>query len=728
MTIDMRISLWSAVAASLLLPAALLAQDAATGSAPAQTQATPAPTMVVPDLGSSNVVDFGLRGTSFGTGSDEARFQRYRDLRNGPTLDLFRYASDTDSRAFKVQADHVGYRDQRYSASYNNYGKLKVSFEWNQTPLFFSQETATLFTSPSPGVLLIDDSIRSGIQNNTTTLATAIGQAQPFDLRDQRHVLNLNLTYSATQNLDWHLSIRNTTKSGNQPWAGTFGFSDAVELPVPLDTRTTELGTALEWASSRGMARLGYDGSFFRNNIGTLTWDNPLRVSDSPTLGPSQGRMALWPNSNMNAVSATGMLNLPWRSRATAYLSVGNWSQNDPLIPFTINSTLPTIPLDRPTADAQARVTAMTYSFTSKPASSLWFSARYRSYDFDNRTPVFHVANTIAYDSTVEAFAEGGTSPYSVTRRTFDADASLTPVPYTALRVGYTREQINETFRTFDTTTEDTVRLSADATGVSWLTLRGVYEHARRVGSGLDEQTLDDIGEQISLRQFDISDRNSDRFSGIVVLTPLASLSFNGTVSAGKEDRPGTVFGLVSDTTHGYTIGADFVPRAAVSMGLSYDYEKYDALQVSREANPGPQFDDPTRNWTTDGADKAQTATASMDLIKLWPNTDIRFAYNYSHAESVYVYGLAPNSSLPPVVQLPAVVNTLQRGTVDIRYNLTRHLALGGAYWYDKYSVNDFALGSQTLTTLAEPSFLTLGYLFRPYTANTITARLSYKW
>ncbi len=98
----------------------------------------------------------------------------------------------------------------------------------------------------------------------------------------------------------------------------------------------------------------------------------------------------------------------------------------------------------------------MTYSFTSKPTSLLWFSARYRSYDFDNRTPVFHVANTVAYDTTVESFAEGGTSPYSIDRHTFDADASLTPTRYVALRAGYTREQINETFRTFDTTTEDT--------------------------------------------------------------------------------------------------------------------------------------------------------------------------------------------------------------------------------------------------------------------------------
>ncbi len=102
--------------------------------------------MVMPDLGSLNYVDFGARGTIFAAGSDEARFQRYRDLRNGPTLDVFRYASDTDARGFTVKADHVGYRDQRYAASYNGYGKLKFSVEWNQIPLFYSQDTATLFT------------------------------------------------------------------------------------------------------------------------------------------------------------------------------------------------------------------------------------------------------------------------------------------------------------------------------------------------------------------------------------------------------------------------------------------------------------------------------------------------------------------------------------------------------------------------------------------------------
>ena len=125
----------------------------------------------------------------------------------------------------------------------------------------------------------------------TATANVGRAQAQPFDLRlqTQRRRVQARPT-AATRQLDVNVAFKNTTKDGNQPWAGTFGFSDAVELAVPVDTRTTDLGRALEWANGRGSARVGYDGSFFRNNIDTLMWDNPLRVTDSPTLGPLQGR------------------------------------------------------------------------------------------------------------------------------------------------------------------------------------------------------------------------------------------------------------------------------------------------------------------------------------------------------------------------------------------------------------------------------------------------------
>ena len=59
---------------------------------------------------------------------------------------------------------------------------------------------------------------------------------------------------------------------------------------------------------------------------------------------------------------------------------------------------------------------------------------------------------------------------------------------------------------------------------------------------------------------------------------PQGPVTVNGTASIGKEERPRSAFGLRSNDNHAYSVGADYVPRDAVSLGLSYTYEKYDAL------------------------------------------------------------------------------------------------------------------------------------------------------
>ena len=144
-----------------------------------------------------------------------------------------------------------------------------------------------------------------------------------------------------------------------------------------------------------------------------------------------------------------------------------------------------------------------------------------------------------------------------------------------------------------------------------------MYEYTKRTGSGLDEQSLDDIGEQTSLRQFDISDFTANRFSAIVVARLGSNLSVNGNGFVGNDNRPDTGFGLLSARRRRRGLRARLHPERRGVGRRVVPVREYSALQKSRQANPGVQFDDPTRDWTTDSGDHTHTFTASADLLKL---------------------------------------------------------------------------------------------------------------
>ncbi len=250
----------------------------------------------------------------------------------------------------------------------------------------------------------------------------------------------------------------------------------------------------------------------------SLTWDNPLRFDRLARRGPGQGREALWPNSNQNSGTVTGLLKLPARSQATAYVSLGDWSQNQTLIPFTVNTALASLAA-RPahgrrqgTRDRDGVFVQHAGARTPGAERAIPF-VRLRQPDAARSTSRRRSRTTPACRrSTPGTQYHLQLQPEDVRRRrVLDADRrTARSVPPT--RATTSARRSGRSIRS-DT---DFARFSADAMGMKWVTLRGVYEYSRRVGQGLDDESLDDIGEQTSLRQFDISDQTTNRFSGIV--------------------------------------------------------------------------------------------------------------------------------------------------------------------------------------------------------------------
>jgi MtrB/PioB family decaheme-associated outer membrane protein len=803
----MRDKLIIVAAALLLIPGSGSAQTPAAPQAPGQAQASPF----------TGEADFG--GLFSTTDGDAARFERYRDERDG-VYSSISVGRENASSVFSASGTHIGYRDQRYNLAFAN-RRVKFGFNWISLPLNYSYLTRTPYSGDA-GVLSLPDGAQAAVQGptNATNDGTAVGVpcapgappaacgnaaqatqakaarsiyndlASPFDLRQRRDTAAFDLNYFATRALDIDARFSTSKRDGQMPWGASFAFNDAVELPQPLDQRTNDMTIGTTWARPKGMFRVAWDGSWFTNNIPTLTWDNPIRLTDftngltppsgpfdpsgySNGNGPGQGRMALPPNNMMNVVSATGLYKMPHRTTVNGTVQLSSQIQDEELIPWTINSVINNTPsviaafphlaaLPRQTAEAEARGVNALLNLSSRPTRYANVTVRYRYNERDVQTPTFDATEYVRFDSVPEEIEEGLSHQFDTTRHIFDANVSFTPVPWGAFRVGYGHEAVERHGRGFSDVGENIFRVSFDTFSSQYVTVRAGFDVARRRGEGFveaesgndeEEVVLGPGGTQPTLRYYDEADRDRTRGSLLVTVMPRDNVDFFVQLARGHDEymaddsvpvsRPGELFGLQETETTTWNIGLNVHPSDVVSFGTSFGRDSIDQLQLSRNANPppDPSWTDPSRNWTMDNDEKIKTFNVYLDLVRAVRNTDIRVSYDYSDSDNAYVHGgprIAALTALSQFIPLPNVENTWHRANVDLQHFFTARAGVGVGYYFEKLDIVDF----NTIDTNGPVGFapatgepridwlgsLAMGYGNRPYTGNRVVVRFLYRF
>ena len=391
--------------------------------------------------------------------------------------------------------------------------------------------------------------------------------------------------------------------------------------------------------------------------------------------------MALWPSNSFQTISAAGHTKLARRTQLTGSIAFG-WVNNDePLLPFTINSQLPQMALPRATTEAAATTVATTIGLVSRPAKDWRFSTRFRRYAYDNDMPDTPIEDFVSYDTSVGESTTGGPLQYAHARNTLDADATWTGFRPMAFTFAYTNNHNGYDFRIFESTNENVMRLMADSPAVGWMIFRAHYEYGDRSGSGLDEASLDQIDEQPAMRHYDVANRTRNRLVGQVDVVPTEALTFSFSGGVGEDEFADSYFGLQETGLRNVTFSADYAIPNGFVVGGSYNYERYTGLQRSRSANPGVQEDDPNRDWTADSTERVHYSSIYVNSPRIGGNTEVRFAYEYAHARGNFVYEVG--SALPAPNQLPETFNKLQDLRLDVRYRLHRRVVATVSYVYE---------------------------------------------
>jgi MtrB/PioB family decaheme-associated outer membrane protein len=782
-------------------------------------QAQTPPTKPAPPTGPSiGVFDFGFRGGS--TDGDEARFERYRDLRSGAAT-LFGMDKNTETYRFGASASNIGYRDQQYSATYTN-GKLTLSGLYDSIPLNYLYDAPLVWQGDGNGRFTLDPAARLAVQGRTNAPAdgtavgvpcapgsgpttcnattSAAGKAnrsiynqllRTDDMEGLRNTAGVKVNYEATPALAVDVDFSSTGRNGSMPWAASYAFNNANVFNAPIDQRTNELKAGTEWVNRKGMIRFNYWGSFFENNVQTLTWDNPIRATDfnnglqppngpydpsgySNGNGPAFGQSAFWPGNTLNSFGATGMYKGLPKTTVNGNVQLTFMRQNEALLPWTLNTSinndtvLTAFPSLRslPRASAEASVNGLNalVNLSSRPLRYLTIQARYRYNEHDNNTHHFDSREYVRFDAVPEELADDPLTPhvegfseyFQITRKNFDVTGTFNLRDFGSFRVGYANELFEREGRGFSDVSENTLRLAYDASLFNMVTVKASLDNGRRRGDGYILSGIDyeegPAGTQPGLRYFDEADRDRTRAALVFSVNPIPMagvfLQYSTTrdtfladesIPAGRDQ-----FGLLSQDVDAVVVGVDVSPNDTVHVGISYGRDEFAAVQKSRNASPPPDptWTDPRRDWNLDNNEVVNTFMTYVDLVGLADaKADVRFSFERNDSDNAFTYGgprIASLQAAGQFIPLPNIVNEWNRFTVDLKYYVTPSVGIGVGYWYEKQDITDWntidsngPVGFAAATGTPRIDWLgglMTGYGNRPYEGHTATVRLLYRF
>jgi MtrB/PioB family decaheme-associated outer membrane protein len=620
--------------------------------------------------------------------------------------------------------DYVGNDDQRYGFEVGRWGTGRLRLEYQEFPHFYSTDVRSLYALSGDDRLVLPPGLQASLQAPTggtaaatrsrilaSALSGAPRSAMEWLYRTGRAEGRYKLTDELEARVGYFIQDRD---EGDRPLSMGFGTPGGtfVNFAAPIDDQTHQVTGALDW--SHGPVSLSLDllGSWYRNDLESLTVANPLRASDSaPTVAangdvtsnPTFGRISLSPDNAALQTSLTAAWRVPteFPMRITGTFSYGHRTQDDAFLPHTLNSrfTSALLGLPRSSLDGNVNTWLANVLVTARPTPKLGLKARYRFYDYDNTTDEFIIPANVENDTVFRTGNERTVFP-EYRRQNVDLDASYTFLKPLVLHLGYGWDRWDRSNdREVRNLNEHEIRTHVDYTAARWTMLRLGYEYSARDGSdyrtyAMLARRLDDTefataiqtGQSPLLRKYDQADRDRHRVSLLWRITPLEELEIALNGGLARDYYEGGEFGRDEDENWDAGIDASWRPIERLLLRAGYAYEHQYVRQFSRNRGVnggGFAIDNTFANWESHWRASIHDVTAGLDVV-IWKDVlDFTLDYVFERADDrTLSSGFYPNatSNLDQAFDFPEDQTELNQLTTTLRYHVTEYLTLKAAW------------------------------------------------
>ena len=425
--------------ASVAVRGALVAMTLAAfaGSAAAQEPAKTAAAAPIKETPKASTVEIGIGDLSDGSykAGEYNGLEKKGGLAIG-NLDLRDSAAydGTSALRWRVGGNDLGLGTRSFSADVRQQGKFHANFDFDQLRRNRSDSYQTPYSGAGTGVLTLPNiwqvpTVAGSSGTNSVTnvlsargLSPAIGIAPYIDIRTTSTTLGAVLTPTAAQaaqvsgaaaaDLAAFQNVKLFTKRTKYEAGFTYSFNDrwgfganvrpehkdglkpmgtvsrnsggdiSAIIPDQIDQNHNQIDTNLSFKGTRTFAQVGYYGSFFSNNVRSMSWQN---WATGPTsTGPGTVNvMSSTPSNDFSQISGSGGFKI---SPATRLVANGSYARNTQNDTFLTDDTTPVVPVR--SLNGLVVTTLFNAKLTTRFAKKLNLTGSYKYNDRDNRTPV----------------------------------------------------------------------------------------------------------------------------------------------------------------------------------------------------------------------------------------------------------------------------------------------------------------------------------------------------
>lgn len=718
---------------------------------------------------------------------ERSKFEEYGEVSEGfiiPKLHLDFGTMDGLRRA-EIWADDLTQNDRNISARLSHAGQHYVDLEYDETPHLNRNRAWTLHSGVGTDMLTVDDAVQTALQaaqfaGDTATIdSTITANVKPVTIDVDRKSGRFAVRFTPSPEWDVNMNYSIEKRDGTLPQGQVIGMTHAlirgsprivegmVEIPAPIDYTTHNFGASAQYKMDIGedrhwITKFAYAGSVFENANDSVTYDNPFRVDY--TLSPFSmgvggilpgedgsplGRLALPPDNQAHSFTVQTTADIAEKTKFTGVMSYNHMTQDEALIPWTINAPLYALfPLALPTDSANAEIDTLTMDAkvtTRAFHPDLTNTFRYRYYSSDNKTPHYYFPDRIAFDSE---YIAGETyinlaAGYVKQNAGFDTVWRANDWATLGLILGW--EQYDRDLgREADITNEYSGKLTADLQLHPWMSVRGSLLYSERRYNNYDYLTrVDQLGSLTGdetesgstnydlIRKYSMSNRDRFKVNISSEIGPFDGLTFTPLLGYQNDDYPlpctpdfalGRPYdpclqGLLHNRSWDAGIEVNYMATDMTSLFGSYVHEDFDRRIRNRGYGAGGHAD-------IDEAVDTFMAGLNMELI---PDAlDLKISYTYARGLEEWF-----------PMSFPDITNNFHRFDASLKYTLPDETTEGSGltkafvklhYAFERNRNDNWQLNEDVYNPVVADSSVFLAGRNQNYDAQVVTLSLGLGW